>query len=883
MKKTINKIYIIVFMTMCLAPMFLFEIYYLSSEENTNTLEKTVAVGFPKLINDDGINTSFGDEFEVFINQNIPFRGFILSKINLVLSDGIKNPTSNVITGKDGWVYSVETEDDYMDTNAMSDEEIKALGVTLSLIQEKVESDGGEFLFVPVPNKNTIYPEYMPVRYQKADINNLVRMYDELESVGVSYIDLRQDLLSAKEDNKKLYYKRDTHWTAPGAVVGYDSIMKKLGKNSVIGNSISYEITLTHNGDLDKLLYPQSYRMEEEYVSNRQTDYDSFVFLSPMGVEDTKKQLESFMSDREDHDNDFTTQKVNMSGAGELYMVRDSFARALLPYLIDSYDKARFVRTSSPSFEGTCDGADVVYEICERNIGNIICEAPFMYAPERRNYVPKTFVYDSELNTCICEDNGYAYKIYGTIDPDMIGEDGRIFVRLIDKSLNSLLFEAFPTFSEEYGYCSYFDKSVLDIDEYDITLISGSYESSVSVVRSSCVADEEETEITAPVIANPYPEANANHKIVFKGVTLGIGDNINQKVELAGSQTKPAEKIYSCLLGTDGMVYHYPNIEVETDMNGEIHYICLTGNEVTDENTAATESGITIGCDMTEVSKKLGRPVSETSRNCVYWESPVKVTYSYAEGKVISVILEKCEEMPVANQVTEEPKEPEEPTETIEPTEPVEPIEPEKPEEPEITDDNITTESSNETETAKGWQIINGEYVFYDRITGERVVGKTVDGITIGENGEVSLSDYDKSKIQTMIKAHNYLLEITSSTDTMEEKRKKAFDWILSFPYERHRYIRDVYKEEGIEITMANDIFDAGSGDCVSESAALAFMFHEIGYDNVYWVHDTGHSWVRCEDRLYDPLFAEAKNYEANYNAPFTDYRDSMSHSLLIY
>lgn len=847
MKKIRNIIYIIAFMALCFAPMILFLFSYSGNGKKENTIEKTVAVEFPKYINEKGINTSFGDECESWVNQNIPYRGWILSKINLLLSDGIKNPTSNVIAGKDGWVYSVETVDDYMDTNAMSEEELKALGCTLSLIQEKVKLSGGDFLFVPVPNKNTIYSEYMPLRYQKAEKNNLMRVYERLEAVDVAYIDLKQDLLSVKEEKTldRLYYKRDTHWTTLGAITGYESIMKQLGKNSVLGDTYSYDLNLTKKGDLDKLLFPMADRMDEEYILDRQIDYDSFEFISPVGVEDIKWQLESFMSDKEDHDNDFTTRKTKESGDGYLYMVRDSFARALLPYLIDSYDEARFIRSSSPSFEGSFDGADVMYEICERNIRNIIHDAPFMYAPVRTDY--QTQKYESRKNTCVCEDTGYAYKISGFIDSDMLGEDGRVYVRLVGEDDRSLLFEAFPIYKDTYGFCAYLNKSMLDESEYDVKLVSGIYESddlAIARVDSRFSEDEETIDRFAPVTPNPYKEANANHQIVFRGVTIAIGDNINQLVKQLGDQSEPSEVVYSCLLGTDGMVFHYPNIVIETDLNGEICYISLTGGIVVDEkDIAATESEITIGSELTEVSKKLGRPIYETSKNCIYWEKPVKVTYSYTDGKVTSVILEKSDEMPVVNQSVENQK----------------------------------------NETAKGWQIIDGEYVFYDRITGERIVGRAVDGIVIDDDGGVNLSDYDKLKIATMMKAHNYMLENTSANDTMEEKRKKVFDWILSFPYQRHRYLKDVYKDEGIEIIEANDIFDDGAGDCVSESAALAFLFHEIGYENVYWVHDTGHSWVRCEDRLYDPLFAESRDYEANYDAPFTDYRASMSHSLLIY
>ena len=74
-------------------------------------------------------------------------------------------------------------------------------------------------------------------------------------------------------------------------------------------------------------------------------------------------------------------------------------------------------------------------------------------------------------------------------------------------------------------------------------------------------------------------------------------------------------------------------------------------------------------------------------------------------------------------------------------------------------------------------------------------------------------------------------------------------------------------------MTFANDIFDNGQGCCVSQSAALAFLFREIGYTDVYVCHDTGHSWVTIGNILYDTVFAEAKSFAANYNVYPSDYR----------
>ena len=172
-----------------------------------------------------------------------------------------------------------------------------------------------------------------------------------------------------------------------------------------------------------------------------------------------------------------------------------------------------------------------------------------------------------------------------------------------------------------------------------------------------------------------------------------------------------------------------------------------------------------------------------------------------------------------------------------------------------------------------GWQIVESCYCLFDRSSTKKVFGKTVDGISIDKNGNAVLTSWSSSKISVMMKAHKVMLNVTNPTDTMEEKRLKCFNWILSLPYRQYRKLNSMYKTAGWEMTFANDIFDRGQGCCVSQSAAAAFLFREIGYTDVYVCHDTGHAWLMIGDRLYDPVFAEAKSFSRNYNVIPYDYR----------
>lgn len=174
-----------------------------------------------------------------------------------------------------------------------------------------------------------------------------------------------------------------------------------------------------------------------------------------------------------------------------------------------------------------------------------------------------------------------------------------------------------------------------------------------------------------------------------------------------------------------------------------------------------------------------------------------------------------------------------------------------------------------------GWQKVKGGYSLFDRTGGRRVENKTVDQIRIGASGVVDPSGTLLDRIKTMIKARNLMLQITSPTDSMAEKRYKCFMWVMHGTYHRYHYFSQLRSTPGWEVIYANDELDNHQGDCISDSAAIAFLFREIGYSGVYICHDTGHAWVMMGGRIYDSVFAEAKSFDRNYNAVPWDYRSN--------
>ena len=170
-----------------------------------------------------------------------------------------------------------------------------------------------------------------------------------------------------------------------------------------------------------------------------------------------------------------------------------------------------------------------------------------------------------------------------------------------------------------------------------------------------------------------------------------------------------------------------------------------------------------------------------------------------------------------------------------------------------------------------GWLKRGGEYYYLDRSTGVLVHHGKVDGIRL-RKGQAVQTKLSVKKIETMRTAARLLKRITKPSDTREQKKMKCYKYIMKCDYRRYRFLEPIYKKKGWESTFANDIFRHHAGCCVSESSALAFLFHEIGYKNVYVCHDTSHAWVEMNGRVYDNLFSKAKDFRKYYNATYESF-----------
>lgn len=218
-----KKAYVILVVALCCLPMLLFPI----AGEKTSA-EKRELAAFPCLFEEGRFNASFSQEMDAWITDHFSFRSELITANNLLKATLFSTSDEDqVIVGQEGWLYFAETADDYLGQNRMSEEEIESVVSVLRLMEEYVAGRGGRFVFAVAPNKNTVYPEYMPSYYRRTqEETNLDRVTRRL--AGEAYFaDLKGALLACGEQT---YHARDSHWNNLGALQGYNAIMKAAGR-----------------------------------------------------------------------------------------------------------------------------------------------------------------------------------------------------------------------------------------------------------------------------------------------------------------------------------------------------------------------------------------------------------------------------------------------------------------------------------------------------------------------------------------------------------------------------------------------------------------------------------------------------------------------------
>lgn len=302
---------------------------------------------------------SFLADTAAYYNDRFGFRQELIT-LNARLNAAMfhTSASEDVLLGKEGWLYYASTLADFTGSAPMTGRELFSAANNLSLIAEYCQTHGMAFGFLPMPNKNTVYPQFMGNYGATAESHDLHRLLKLLEQMGVPAL----DMTSLFEGAEMLYYAHDSHWNDRGAALGADAITAFFGGDTNYGQR-DFVTTAPHSGDLYEMLYPSAVDAEEAPICTNSLD---FSYADGSGT----------------RPDSILIQTVSPKD-GSLFVYRDSFGNNLYPYLADAYGNAAFSRSVVYDIPAAEDFDCLLIELVERNLRYLIQNIPVMPAPER--------------------------------------------------------------------------------------------------------------------------------------------------------------------------------------------------------------------------------------------------------------------------------------------------------------------------------------------------------------------------------------------------------------------------------------------------------------------------------------------------------------------
>ena len=165
--------------------------------------------------------------------------------------------STQVLLGKEDWLFYKSTEDgdpisDYQGINHYDEATMQAFADKLTNERNQFANYGIDFYILSIPNKSSVYPEYMPDTIERKDTTSrtdLLMKYLK-ENTDLNVVDAKPILEKAKK-KKQVYYKSDTHFNQIGAFVTVQALKDKIdGKTDSLKDVKFDKVMNNYSGDL---------------------------------------------------------------------------------------------------------------------------------------------------------------------------------------------------------------------------------------------------------------------------------------------------------------------------------------------------------------------------------------------------------------------------------------------------------------------------------------------------------------------------------------------------------------------------------------------------------------------------------------------------------
>jgi len=196
----------------------------------------------------DWVNYQYQPQLYTYLLENYGIREDFIRIYNQFHFNFYNKGNSNVMVGKDNYLFEPWFIFSYNGENYIGDKKIKDQIHKIQMVQDTLHSLNKELLVFLSPGKVSYWPEFVPEKHFSSENkpSNYTKYSEELGRSKINYIDGNAWFIAAKDTSLyPLFPKTGTHWSFYGSCLAYDSIIRFITKNTSF-HLVDTQITNIH-------------------------------------------------------------------------------------------------------------------------------------------------------------------------------------------------------------------------------------------------------------------------------------------------------------------------------------------------------------------------------------------------------------------------------------------------------------------------------------------------------------------------------------------------------------------------------------------------------------------------------------------------------------
>lgn len=209
-------------------------------------------------------------------------------------------------------------------------EDLDEVDALFSSLTSSASKFGTKVAVIIGPNKESVYPEYLPPSVEPSVQKYSRSFFDRIRSIpNIIFYDPTFDLISHKKSDGLLYWRTDTHWNAKGAFIAFFGLLSSL---KLPVPEVEFVQGEAHSGDLLSISKLEEFPLRSD--DNWEPVFHKESALQISKVENAKETAFGSVE---------VVENANAISNLRVWVIGDSFTTALRPYLNATFKRVNYM------------------------------------------------------------------------------------------------------------------------------------------------------------------------------------------------------------------------------------------------------------------------------------------------------------------------------------------------------------------------------------------------------------------------------------------------------------------------------------------------------------------------------------------------------------